>query len=89
MAAKVCIIGAGPSGLALINAFKNSSTEYDITVFEKQSNWGGLWNYSWQTGLDNYGEPVHSGMYRFLWINAPKEGLEFPDYPFNKHFDSP
>ncbi|XP_060581894.1 trimethylamine monooxygenase-like, partial [Ruditapes philippinarum] len=35
---------------------------------------------------DGYGEPCHSGMYRHLWSNGPKECLEFPDYTFEKHF---
>ena len=25
-------------------------------------------------------------MYRYLWSNAPKEALEFPDYQFEQHF---
>ena len=27
-------------------------------MFEKQDDWGGLWNYSWRTGSDQYGDPV-------------------------------
>ena len=46
----------------------------------------GLWNYTWRTGLDEYGEPVHCSMYRYLWSNGPKEGLEFADYSFEEHF---
>jgi trimethylamine monooxygenase len=45
-----------------------------------------LWNYTWRTGLDEYGEPVHCSMYRYLWTNGPKEGLEFADYSFEEHF---
>ncbi|MFU0508040.1 NAD(P)-binding domain-containing protein, partial [Pseudaminobacter sp. NGMCC 1.201702] len=58
----------------------------EIVCFEKQANWGGLWNYTWRTGLDQYGEPVHGSMYRYLWSNGPKEGLEFADYSFEEHF---
>lgn len=25
-------------------------------------------------------------MYRYLWSNGPKEGLEFADYSFEEHF---
>jgi trimethylamine monooxygenase len=25
-------------------------------------------------------------MYRYLWTNGPKEGLEFADYSFEEHF---
>ncbi len=90
MTKRVAIIGAGPSGLAQLRAFqsaKEGGAEIpEIVCFEKQSNWGGLWNYTWRTGLDQYGEPVHGSMYRYLWSNGPKEGLEFADYSFEEHF---
>ena len=28
-------------------------------------------------------------MYRYLWSNGPKEGLEFADYTFEEHFGRP
>ena len=37
----------------------------EVTCYEKQSDWGGLWNYSWRTGTDENGEPVHGSMYRW------------------------
>jgi trimethylamine monooxygenase len=87
---RVAIIGAGPSGLAQLRAFQSAAEKGaevpEIVCFEKQSNWGGLWNYTWRTGLDQYGEPVHGSMYRYLWSNGPKEGLEFADYSFEEHF---
>ncbi|MDE2675044.1 MAG: NAD(P)/FAD-dependent oxidoreductase [Paracoccaceae bacterium] len=90
MGKRIAIIGAGPSGLAQLRAFqsaKNKGTEIpEIVCFEKQSDWGGLWNYSWRTGTDEYGEPIHNSMYRYLWSNGPKEGLEFADYTFEEHF---
>ena len=90
MKKKVAVIGAGPSGLAQLRAFQSAQAKGDeipeIVCFEKQSNWGGLWNYTWRTGLDEYGEPVHGSMYRYLWSNGPKEGLEFADYSFEEHF---
>ncbi|MCY3670465.1 MAG: NAD(P)/FAD-dependent oxidoreductase, partial [Alphaproteobacteria bacterium] len=58
----------------------------EVVCYEKQEDWGGLWNYTWRTGLDEYGEPVHCSMYRYLWSNGPKEGLEFADYTFEEHF---
>lgn len=61
----------------------------ELVAFEKQADWGGQWNYTWRTGLDEYGEPVHSSMYRNLWSNGPKEGLEFADYSFDEHFGRP
>ncbi|MFO1176233.1 MAG: NAD(P)/FAD-dependent oxidoreductase [Paracoccaceae bacterium] len=90
MKKRVAIIGAGPSGLAQLRAFQSAKQKGadipEIVCFEKQSNWGGLWNYTWRTGLDEYGEPVHGSMYRYLWSNGPKEGLEFADYSFEEHF---
>ncbi|GAB6070987.1 NAD(P)/FAD-dependent oxidoreductase [Thiomicrorhabdus hydrogeniphila] len=90
MTERVAIIGAGPSGLAQLRAFQSAQEKGaeipDLVCFEKQSDWGGLWNYSWRTGLDNNGEPVHSSMYRYLWSNGPKECLEFADYSFEEHF---
>lgn len=87
---RVAIIGAGPSGLAQLRAFRSAKQKGadfpEIVCFEKQSNWGGLWNYTCCTGLDEYGEPVHCSMYRYLWSNGPKEWLEFADYSFEEHF---
>ncbi|WP_238367286.1 NAD(P)-binding domain-containing protein [Mesobacterium pallidum] len=87
---RVAIIGAGPSGLAQLRAFQSAQAKGEeipeIVCFEKQDNWGGLWNYTWRTGLDENGEPVHCSMYRYLWSNGPKEGLEFADYSFEEHF---
>ncbi|MBT5851548.1 MAG: NAD(P)/FAD-dependent oxidoreductase, partial [Acidimicrobiaceae bacterium] len=77
---RVAIIGAGPSGLAMLRAFASERDKGgdipDLVCYEKQSDWGGLWNYSWRTGLDDHGEPVHNSMYRYLWSNGPKECLE-------------
>ncbi|MBN9888196.1 NAD(P)-binding domain-containing protein [Salipiger abyssi] len=90
MTKRVAIIGAGPSGLAQLRAFQSAAAKGaeipEVVCFEKQSNWGGLWNYTWRTGVDENGEPVHCSMYRYLWSNGPKEGLEFADYSFEEHF---
>ena len=83
-------IGAGPSGLSQLRAFERAQSKGDdipeIVCFEKQSDWGGLWNYTWRTGVDEVGDPCHGSMYRYLWSNGPKEGLEFADYTFKEHF---
>ena len=93
MAKRIAIVGAGPSGLAQLRAFETLRRQGveipELVCFEKQSNWGGLWNYTWRTGLDEYGEPVHGSMYRYLWSNGPKECLEFADYSFEEHFGRP
>ena len=93
MTKRVAVIGAGPSGLAQLRAFQSAAKKGEdipeIVCFEKQDDWGGLWNYTWRTGTDEYGEPVHGSMYRYLWSNGPKEGLEFADYTFEEHFGRP
>lgn len=93
MTTRVAIIGAGPCGLSQLRAFQQAQAKGadipEIVCFEKQSDWGGLWNYTWRTGLDAHGIPVHGGMYRYLWSNGPKECLEFADYSFDEHFRQP
>ncbi len=90
MSTRVAIIGAGPSGLAQLRAFASAkelgADVPDVVCYEKQDDWGGLWNYTWRTGSDQFGEPVHGSMYRYLWSNGPKECLEFADYSFEEHF---
>ena len=93
MSVRVAIIGAGPSGLAQLRAFQSAHAKGavmpQVVCFEKQADWGGMWNYTWRTGLDEHGEPVHASMYRYLWSNGPKECLEFADYSFDEHFGRP
>ncbi|MGB0846083.1 MAG: NAD(P)-binding domain-containing protein [Thiolinea sp.] len=90
---RVAVIGAGPCGTAQLRAFASAQQQGaeipEIVCYEKQSDWGGLWNYTWRTGLDEHGEPVHGSMYRYLWSNGPKECLEFADYTFEEHFGRP
>ncbi len=90
MTKRIAVLGAGPSGMAQLRAFQSAQAKGadipEIVCFEKQSDWGGQWNYTWRTGLDENGEPVHTSMYRYLWSNGPKECLEFADYTFEEHF---
>ena len=90
---RIAILGAGPSGLAQLRAFdaarRQGAEIPELVCYEKQPDWGGQWNYTWRTGLDHNGEPVHSSMYRYLWSNGPKECLEFADYSFEEHFGRP
>jgi len=87
---RICLIGAGPSGMSVLYQLEQLRKEGvdvpEVVCYEKQSNWGGLWNYTWRTGNDEHGEPVHGSMYRYLWSNGPKEALEFPDYTFEDHY---
>lgn len=74
---------------AFESAKKKGAEIPEIVCFEKQDDWGGQWNFTWRTGLDRHGEPVHSSMYRHLWSNGPKEALEFAEYTFDEHFGRP
>ena len=51
---RVCIIGAGPSGMSVLYQFNHLKTQGEqvpeVVCFEKQSDWGGLWNFSDETG---------------------------------------
>lgn len=53
---RVCIIGAGPSGTAALRSFQSAAEKGaeipEVVCYEKQSDWGGLWNYTWRTGVD-------------------------------------
>jgi trimethylamine monooxygenase len=93
MKKRIAVIGAGPAGTAVLRAFQFAAAKGaeipEIVCYERQEDWGGLWNYTWRTGIDEYGEPVHCSMYRYLWSNGPKECLEFADYTFEEHFGRP
>ena len=91
---RVAVVGAGPCGLSQLHAFASDRdaggpSAPEVVCYEKQDDWGGLWNYDWRTGLDEHGEPCHASMYRYLWSNGPKECLEFADYGFEEHFGKP
>ena len=90
---KVALIGTGPCGLSflrsLYQAKKKGEDIPEVVAFDKQSDWGGLWNYSWRTGSDEFGDPIPNSMYRYLWSNGPKECLEFADYSFDEHLNKP
>ncbi|WAR09367.1 SNO1-like protein [Mya arenaria] len=83
---RICIIGAGPSGMFTLSHFVSLGAADDVVCFEKQATWGGLWNYNWKTGVDEHGEPVHASMYKYLWLMGGKELNEYPDYTYEDHF---
>jgi len=87
----IAIIGAGPSGCAVLNAFLQDKQldNFNIVCFEKQKSVGGQWNLDWHVGHGEDGEVVHSGMYKHLWSNAPKECLEYPDKTMKDFYGQP
>ena len=73
---KVAIIGSGPCGLSLLRAFQQAEEKGqkipEIVCYDKQEDWGGLWNYSWRTGSDQYGDTVPNSMYPLFVVQWTK-----------------
>jgi len=68
---RVCVIGAGPSGIA---AAKNCiESGLDVVVFEKNDKVGGNWVFDARTG--------HSSVYEHTHIISSKRLSEYEDYP--------
>lgn len=63
---KVCIIGAGATGLTSLKQFTDNLDDFEPVAFEKNSDVGGLWIYTDSTTVDEHGLPVHSSMYKYL-----------------------
>ena len=81
---KVCIIGAGASGLCtarqiikINNELESDAAKLIPVIFEKNDAVGGTWIYT-----DENSEQDHSSMYKNLYTNLPKECMAFPDYSF-------
>lgn len=72
---KVCIIGAGTSGLICAKVMQQRGIPFDC--FEKGSKIGGLWRYKNDNGLNS--------IYRSLHINTSKRIMELSDFPFPAH----
>ena len=71
MTKRVCIIGAGPSGIA---AAKNcAQADLDFVVFEKNDKVGGNWVFNSKTG--------HSSVYENTHIISSKTWSEYEDFP--------
>lgn len=69
---KVCVIGAGPCGLASAkNLLQQGLT--DVSVFEKNNQLGGNWIYGDQN--------THSSIYETTHIISSKRLSEFEDFP--------
>jgi dimethylaniline monooxygenase (N-oxide forming) len=74
-AAKVCIIGAGSSGLVACQVLKARGVEFDC--FEKGSFVGGNWRYENDNGM--------SSAYRSLHINTSRRVMAFRSLPMPDH----
>lgn len=60
----VAVIGAGSSGL--VSAKYSLAQGYDVTVYEQNEQLGGIWWYTDETGINQYGIEIHSPMYQKL-----------------------
>ena len=79
MTKDVLVIGAGPSGMAQVNALVGAA-DMEVRCFEMNSEVGGLW-----TWTDDVGD-CHGSMYRYHQTNGLNEFLELEDYSFLEHF---
>ena len=73
---KVCVIGAGSSGIAAAKALHQRGFDFDC--FEKSDRVGGNWVYKNRNGM--------SAAYRSLHINTSRERMEFADFPMPKSY---
>ncbi len=73
IAKRVCVIGAGPSGIA---AGKNCvQAGLDFVIFEKNDKVGGNWVFNSRTG--------HSSVYENTHIISSKTWSEYEDFPMS------
>lgn len=73
---RVCIIGAGSSGIATAKVFSDFGIDYDC--FEKGSAIGGNWRFRNDNGM--------SSSYASLHINTSKEKMAYSDYPMPEEY---
>ncbi|MDX2052279.1 MAG: NAD(P)-binding domain-containing protein [Polyangiaceae bacterium] len=73
---KVCVIGAGPSGLAAVKALTDAGVA--LECFEKGDRVGGNWVFRNTNGL--------SSAYRSLHINTSKKRSQFSDFPMPEDY---
>ncbi|HWM12219.1 MAG TPA: NAD(P)-binding domain-containing protein, partial [Solirubrobacteraceae bacterium] len=73
---RVCVIGAGSSGIAAAKALHQRGIDFDC--FEKSDRVGGNWVFKNRNGM--------SSVYRSLHINTSRERMEFPDFPMPKSY---
>jgi dimethylaniline monooxygenase (N-oxide forming) len=75
MSARVCIIGAGSSGIAAAQVLQERGIEFDC--FEVGSEVGGNWRYQNDNGM--------SSAYRSLHINTSRHLMEYRSLPMPEH----
>jgi dimethylaniline monooxygenase (N-oxide forming) len=73
---RVCVIGAGSSGIAAVKALHERGFAFDC--FEASDRVGGNWVFKNANGM--------SAAYRSLHINTSRERMEFADFPMPKSY---
>src|SRR5438874_1106111 len=68
---KICVIGAGMSGLAAVDAFARAG--FRVTCYEAGSAVGGMWRYDNDSG--------RSAAYASLEANTSKRRMQYPSFP--------
>lgn len=76
MAPKVCVIGAGSSGITAVQVLASRGVDFDC--FELGSEVGGNWRYDNDNGL--------SSAYESLHINTSRQIMEYAAHPMPDHF---
>lgn len=73
---KVCIIGAGASGMVCCKTLQEQGIAFDC--YEKGSYLGGLWRYDNDSGA--------SSAYKSLHINSSRQVMAFSDFPMPEDY---
>ncbi len=73
---KVCVIGAGSSGIAVVKALHERGIPFDC--FEKSDRVGGNWVFENRNGM--------SAAYRDLFINTSRPRMEYSDFPMPESY---
>lgn len=76
----VCVIGAGPSGLAAAKNLLGAGLK--VTVYDHQAGVGGNWRFSEEVGHASVFETTHiiSSKFYSAFLDCPMLA-HFPDYP--------
>ncbi len=73
---RVCLIGAGSSGIAAAKALHERGLDFDC--FEKSDRVGGNWVFANKNGM--------SAAYRELFINTSRPRMEYSDFPMPESY---
>lgn len=76
MEPRVCIIGAGSSGIAVVKALADANIAFDC--FEASDRIGGNWVFGNKNGM--------SSAYEGLYINTSRDRMQYADYPMPKSY---